>query len=147
MKMTLQEEARVALAAKGLAERHVARVADCPPWRHAAFGLVMAALVASPALPLPLRFAVLVLVLLAIAAIVASDRRRTGMFVNGYRRGKTLVVSIVTLVVVTGLFMVSARAGDAGDVRTPLLLSAVAFVVAIASSIIWQRVFVAELGE
>jgi hypothetical protein len=144
--MTLHEEARAALAAKGMAEQHVARAADCPPWRHAVVGVVMGALVASPALPLPLRFAVLVLVLLGIAAIVASDRRRTGMFVNGYRRGKTLIVSLVMLVALAGLFMVSARAGDAGDVGTPLLLGAVAFVVAIAGSVLWQRVFVAELG-
>ena len=144
--MTYQEDARAALAAKGQAERDLAKAADCPPWRHAVFGAVMGALVASPALPLPLRFGVLVLVLLSIAAIVASDRRRTGMFVNGYRRGKTLIVTGVMLVVLTGLYLASARAGIAGDSEMPLLLGAIAFVAAITGSVVWQRVFVAELG-
>lgn len=143
--MTLHDEARAALAAKGQAQRDLARITDCPPWRHALVGVVMAALVASPALPTPLRFGVMVLVLVGIAGIVASDRRRTGVFVNGYRRGRTLIVSIVMLVALSGLFMASARAGLAGDALTPLLLAAVAFVVAIAGSVIWQRVFVAEL--
>ena len=144
--MTLHDEARAALAAKGQAERDLARITDCPPWRHAAVGLLMAALVASPVLPTPLRFAVLVLVLVAIAGLLAADRRRTGVFVNGYRRGWTLVVSLVMLVALVGLFMLSARAGLAGNSLTPLLLAAVAFVVATAGSVIWQRVFVAELG-
>ena len=141
--MNLHDEARAALAAKGQAQRDLARAADCPPWRHAIVGVVMGALVASPALAMPLRFAVLVL--LAIAATIASDRRRTGMFVNGYRRGRTLVVSIVMLVALAGLFMLSGRAGLACDATTPLLLGGLAFVVAIAGSVIWQRVFVAEL--
>jgi len=144
--MTLQDEARAALAAKGIAQQELARAAVCPPWRHAVFGVVMAALVASPALPLPLRFGALVLILLGIAAIVASDRRRTGMFVNGYRRGKTLIVSLVMLVVLTALYMASARASDAGDFQAPLLLAPVAFVAAVAGSVVWQRIFVAELN-
>ena len=143
--MTTPQEARAALAAKGHAEQQLARAAACPPWRHAIVGVVMGALVASPVLPLPLRFGVLVLVLLGIAAIVASDRRRTGMFINGYRRGKTLIVSAVLLVVLTGLYMASARAGLAGDDQTSLLLAAVACVAAITGSVIWQRVFIAEL--
>jgi hypothetical protein len=144
--MTLHDEARAALAAKGQAERDLARITDCPPWRHAAVGVVMAALVASPVLAMPLRFAVLVLVLVGIAGLMAADRRRTGVFVNGYRLGWTLIVSMVMLVALVGLFVVSARAGQAGDFQTPLLLAAVAFVVATAGSVIWQRVFVAELG-
>ena len=144
--MTLQEEARVALDAKGQAERDLARITECPPWRHALVGVVMAALVASPVLPLPLRFGALVLILIGIFGIMFADRRRTGVFVNGYRRGKTLIVSIVMLVALVGLFSASSRAALAGDFNTPLLLAAAAFVVTTVGSVIWQRIFVAELG-
>jgi hypothetical protein len=144
--MTLQEEAQAALAAKGSAEQNLARAAVCPPWRHAVFGLVMGSLVATPALPLPLRLAAMVLILIGIGLIVRSDRRRMGMFVNGYRRGKTLIVSLAMLAIVLALYLFSARAGVSGDQVTPLLLGAAAFVVSVTGSIIWQRVFVAELG-
>jgi hypothetical protein len=146
MKMTLQEEARVALAAKGKAERDLAKAAHCPPWRHALFGVVMAGVVMTPAVPLPWRFVALALILVGIGLIVASDRRRMGMFVNGYRRGKTLIVSLALLAMILTLYWFSARAGLAGDHATPLFLGAPAFVASVAGSVIWQRVFVAELG-
>ena len=144
--MTLMEEARAALDAKGAAERRLAAAADCPPWRHALFGLVMGALVATPTLALPLRLVALALILFGIAGIVAWDRRRMGMFVNGYRRGKTLIVSFALLAIVLALYLFSARAGLAGDRLTPLLLGVVAFIISVVGSVIWQRVFVRELG-
>jgi hypothetical protein len=146
LKMTLQEEARAALSAKGHAEQDLARVAVCPPWRHALFGLVMGGLVVTPALPLTLRFVAMALILVSIGLIVRSDRRRMGMFINGYRRGKTLAVSLPLLAAVLALYWLSARAGLAGDHVTPLLLGVAAFVVSVLGSVIWQRVFVSELS-
>ena len=144
--MTLKEEARAALDAKGTAEQDLARAAVCPPWRHAAFGLVMGSLVATPALPLPLRLLALALILVGIGLIVRSDRRRMGMFINGYRRGKTLIVSHLMLGFTLALFAISIRASDAGDLVTPLLLGGAAFLVCVIGSVLWQRVFVSELG-
>ena len=144
--MTLMEEARAALDAKGAAERRLAAATDCPPWRHALFGLVMGALVATPTLALPLRLVALAMILFGIAGIVAWDWRRVGMFVNGYRRGKTLIVSFALLAIVLALYLFSARAGLAGDRLTPLLLGVVAFIISVVGSVIWQRVFVRELG-
>ena len=56
-------EARSALEAKQYAEAQIARPATCPPWRHAVFGLMMGGLVATPAIDLPIRIAVLVVLL------------------------------------------------------------------------------------
>jgi hypothetical protein len=144
--MTLQEEARAALDAKGNAERQLAKAADCPPWRHALFGLVMASLIATPALPLPLRLVALAAIFVGIGLIVISDRRRMGMFVNGYRRGKTLVVSIALLVFDLVLYALSVRAEVDGDTNLPLMFAGVAFGVNVIGSIVWQRIFVRELG-
>ena len=144
--MTLQEEALAAIEAKQTAEKRLARAADCPPWRHGVFALLMAALVASTAIPLPLRFAALALILIGVAVIVQSDRRRTGIFVNGYRRGKTRLVTVALLAVLLPLYLYSARAGLAGDTTTALLLAAPTFVVSLIGSVVWQRVFVRELG-
>ena len=116
MTNNMKDEARSALDEMGIAERRLAAAAaDCPPWRHAVFGLVMAASVATPAVAMPARLAVPALVFFAVLMIFQSDGRRTGMFVNGYRRGKTLGLTLGLLVVIMGLLMLSIRAGERGD--------------------------------
>ena len=140
-------DARSALEAKQYAEAQMARAATCPPWRHALFGLMMGGLVATPAFEMPIRISLLVLLLAMIPIIVHSDRRRMGMFINGYRRGKTRVVAVGLLIVELSLYAVSVVRGlDHNDHVTPLLLGIVGVVVGIVGSMIWQRVFVREMG-
>ena len=142
-----RSEALTALDAKRQAESQLARAATCPPWRHAVFGLLMGGLVAAPAVPLPARFAVLIAILAAVPIIIHSDRKRMGMFINGYRRGKTRLVAFGILAVELGLYGVSLYLGDTmHDRLIPLLLGLVGFVIGVAGSKLWQRVFVSELG-
>jgi hypothetical protein len=141
-----QSEALAALAAKEKAQEQLAKAANCPPWRHAAFGLLMAGIVASPAFSFAIRTAILIAVLAAIAILVQSDRKRTGMFINGYRRGRTRMVASGLLIVVLLLYGISTYYGLAlGDSLTPLLLGLAAFLIATVASVIWQRVFVREM--
>ena len=140
-------EALSALDAKRQAEAEMARAATCPPWRHGIFGLLMGALVASPAFDFPIRMLILILILCSIPLIVNSDRKRMGMFINGYRRGKTRVVAIGILVVELSLYAVSVfRAFDHHDHVTPLLLGVSGVLIGIAGSMLWQRVFVQEMN-
>jgi hypothetical protein len=140
-------EAASALDAKRQAEIQMARAATCPPWRHAVFGLLMGALVASPAFDTVPRFAILIAILACIPLIIHSDRKRTGMLINGYRRGKTRLVVAGILIVELGLYFVSLTRGlDRHDRLTPLLLGVVAVLIGIAGSLLWQRVFVREMG-
>jgi hypothetical protein len=140
-------DARSALEAKQYAEAQMARAATCPAWRHALFGLMMGGLVATPAFEMPIRISLLVLLLAMIPIIVHSDRKRMGMFINGYRRGKTRVVAVGLLIVELSLYAVSVVRGlDHNDHVTPLLLGIVGVVVGIVGSMIWQRVFVREMG-
>ncbi|HEX7694984.1 MAG TPA: hypothetical protein VF409_10875 [Sphingomonas sp.] len=144
---TIEEQARIALMAKGAAEQDLARLAVCPPWRHAAFATMMAALVATPAIPLAARFAVLATIFVSIVLILQSDRRRLGVFVNGYRRGKTRLVTFPMLAVILSLYAASCWFGlDQGRPDVSLLLAAVSFAIGYVGSVIWQRVFVRELG-
>ncbi len=141
------DQARAALAAKGTAELNLARLAQCPPWRHAAFGGVEAALVATPAFALPLRFATLAMILIAVALIVQSDKRRLGVFINGYRRGKTRLVTFPMLGLLMIFYGASCYFGLArGEHSVSLALAVPAFVTGWAGSVLWQRVFVRELG-
>lgn len=145
--MTSTEEALAALEAKKSAERQLAAVATCPPWRHAVFGAIVGAIVSAPAFPTVIRMGLIAIVFSAIAIAVQSDRQRLGVFVNGYRKGKTRLVALPMLAVVLGLYALSMWFGDGrADRVTPLLLGSFAFVVGVIGSIIWQRVFVSELG-
>ena len=147
MMTTFEEQARLALMAKGAAEQDLARLATCPPWRHAVFAGMMAALVATPAVPLALRFVLLALIFAAIALVVQSDRRRLGVFVNGYRRGKTRLVALPMLALILLLYAASCYfALDRGQPMISLALAAASFVIGYIGSMIWQRVFVRELG-
>ena len=140
-------EAASALDAKRAAEVQMARAANCPPWRHAVFGLLMGALVASPAFDTVPRFAILVLILCCIPLIIHSDRKRMGMFINGYRRGKTRIVAIGVLIVELALYFVSVTLGlGHDDHTTPLLLGVIGVLIGIGGSLLWQRVFVREMG-
>jgi len=140
-------EARSALDAKQFAEAQMARAATCPPWRHGVFGLMMGGLVASPAFEMPVRMGILAALLLLIPVIIHSDRKRMGMFINGYRRGKTRVVAIGILVVELSLYAVAVVRGlDHHDSVTPLVLGAAGVVIGTIGSMIWQRVFVREMG-
>jgi len=141
-----QTEALSALAAKNVAEAQLARACNCPPWRHAVFGLLMGALVASPAFEIAIRMAILAAILCCIPIIIQSDRKRMGMFINGYRRGKTRVVAIGILAVELSMYALSAYYGmELHNMVIPLLLGAAGVLVGIWGSMMWQRVFVREL--
>ena len=145
--MTIVDQARLALESKSAAERDLSRLALCPPWRHAAFAATEAALVATPALVLPLRFVVLALVGIAVWMIVRSDRRRLGVFINGYRRGRTRLVTFPMLAIFLGLYLSSVHFGLTRQLPAIcVVLAGVAFVVGYVGSMLWQRVFVHELG-
>jgi hypothetical protein len=140
-------EALSALNAKRQAEAQMAKAATCPPWRHAVFGLLMGGLVATPGFDTPVRFAILALLLCCIPLIIHSDRKRMGMFINGYRRGKTRVVAIGILALELSLYAISVVRGlDHHDHITPFLLGVVGVVVGIIGSLLWQRAFVREMG-
>lgn len=144
---TIQDEARFALDAKRAAEHNLATLSLCPPWRHAAFAGLEATLVASPGVSLPLRFLMLALFVVGIVLIVRSDRRRLGVFINGYRRGKTRLVALPLMVLMLGLYLTSVYFGlSRGQPLVCFALALLTFGMAYVGSILWQRVFVRELG-
>lgn len=139
-------DALAALEAKRAAEAQLARACNCPPWRHGLFGLLMGALVVSPAFEQTIRFAMLAAILCCIPLIIHSDRKRMGMFINGYRRGKTRVVALGVLAVELSIYMLSAYYGMVlHNVVVPLALGIGGLVIGILGSMLWQRVFVREL--
>ena len=87
-------DARSALEAKRQAEAQMARAATCPPWRHAVFGLMMGGWLRARPSNCRSESRSWSLLLRRIPIIIHSDRKRMGMFINGYRRGKTRIVAL-----------------------------------------------------
>lgn len=143
--MSTIAEAHEALAQIHASRTQLARVAHCPPARHLAFAALEAGLVLSP-LAAPYQLLAMAPLLLGLVLILRWDRRRLGMFINGYRRGRTRRVMAAFLPMILALYGASVYFVFAKQAIWPsLLLGVVAFGVATWMSVVWQRVFVREL--
>ncbi len=140
-------EARAALDGIDDAQRALALKATyCPPWRHAAFGAIMGALVLGTGLGSLWQGLLLVAAMLGVVLLVADDRRRYGLFVNGYRKGRTLPVTLALLGTMLATMFGEIHAREAGlSLATKFGIAGIAFAVAVAASVVWSRVYRREL--
>jgi len=140
-------EAAEALAAMRASQARLAQAADCPPSRHFAFAALMGGLIATPALPSFYALLAEGVLLLGVALVVRWDRRRTGMFINGYRAGRTRPLTFAILAVVLALYATGFwLARDRGIWWAPLATATVAAGIGYYASMLWQRVFRREMG-
>lgn len=141
------EDARAALESVDDARRELALKATvCPFWRHAAFAAIVAVAVLGTGFDLLPQIALIVAALVATAWLVADDRRRYGMFINGYRRGRTLPVTLALLAATLGAMAFEYGAHFAGlSLAIKLGIAGVAFLLALESSYAWHRAYRREL--
>ena len=124
----------------------LAAASDVPPIRHAAFAALMGGMVASTAVPFPLRFALIAGLFAAIAWIVRWDRRRMGMFINGYRAGKTRWITAALMLATLPLYVLGLwLALDRGIGWAPVPFGVLATALAYGGSVWWCRVFRREM--
>lgn len=140
------DEARAALDAVTNAECSVAAASAAPMWRHFAFAFLLALVILSAAIDHRLRLVPWIFSMAGMVLLLQWDRRQTGMFANGYRRGRTLPLTIVLLIVITGLAFAAIRLNDLGEPMLALLTVPAASGVALLASLKWERIFLAELG-
>ena len=140
-------EAREALAQVSATQVRMAEVVvNYPPWRHALFGALFFVLLGSITISSTVQFASAPFIFLAVYLIVRSDRARMGVFVNGYRRGATLPLSLIMLAVMAGLIIGAMELRVQGySPGAKLALATAAFAIATLFSIYWQRIYVLEL--
>ena len=140
-------EAVAALGAIDGAQAALARAADCPPWRHAAFGALLGNIVMAQGVHAPLSFILLGVSALGGFLIYQSDRRRMGMFINGYRKGATRPLTFVLLAALLLIGWGEIMALPNGlSLATRVAIAAIAAVLAGLMSVAWQRIFRREMG-
>ncbi|WP_066722905.1 hypothetical protein [Sphingomonas pituitosa] len=143
--MSTVAEAQEALAQIHASRAQLARIAHCPPARHFAFAALEAGFVASPAAA-PYQLLAMAPLVIGLVLVLRWDRRRLGMFINGYRRGRTRRVIAAFLPMILALYGASVYFVFARQEIWPsLLLGAATFGLATYMSHVWQRVFVREL--
>ncbi len=141
-------EAADALSAIRTSRRRLVSASDTPPSRHLAFAALMGTLVAAPAVPLPWRFGVMVAIFVGVALVIRWDRRRTGMFINGYRAGRTRKVTFAMLAFSLGLYGVSVWMADGRHMIWPsLVLGSIATIGCWFGSRFWCIVFEREMTD
>jgi hypothetical protein len=142
-----KSEAMTALGTIEGAQAALARAADCPPSRHAAFGLLMGSIVMAQGLKPPLSLALLVLSGIGGLLIFQSDRRRMGMFINGYRKAATRPLTLLLLAAMLLMGWGEIAAHENGlSLATRIGIAAIAGVLAAVASVAWQRTFRREMG-
>ncbi len=141
-----EEEARAALAAVDCAKARLAEAMACPPWRHAAFGALMASLVLAVTVPSPWLLPIQIVSFAGMVLLLRHDRVRYGVFVNGYRRGRTLPVTLGLLAAELGIVLLALPARQL-PFPSPrgLACVAAAFLIATLASVLFQRVWIAEI--
>jgi hypothetical protein len=139
-------EARAALDSATAARAQIAALGLCPPWRHAAFGAIMGLLVGGAGFPAPIQVGCTVVALFGIAFVASYDRRRYGVFINGYRKGATRPLTFALAAVIIALFAIQISLRDRGaSSLAHLAIGLVAFGVATWVSVFWSRVFRREM--
>lgn len=138
-----------ALTAAKASRRSFALAQGHWPWgRHAAFGVLLAGLTAAQAAPTPFNVWADVGLTFVALGIAREDRRRRGVFVNGWRHGRTLWVTlpVVLLAMAAGLLGLWL-ARERGLVWAPVALGAALFPVGTVASKAWEQVYRRELQE
>lgn len=143
-----QGEAAAALASM----REVkARMTKGPRWGwkyHFLFGGLMGSLMAVQALPIVWRFVGLAFCFLAVLLIKKWGRDASGRFINGFRRGRTRIVTVGLLAIFVPVYLVCSWLNFSQQMwQAPLYGGLGMFVIGVIADLIWVKAYDADLAE
>jgi hypothetical protein len=125
----------------------MARRAAAPAWYHLGLGLIVGGLTANQASPLALQIAVTLLLIIALGVLVRLYRRRTGLWVGGFRSERTRGVAVGVLIV--AMVTMGASVWAVQDLRLPILAvvcGVLNFAIVTAAGYLWEAAYRADLG-
>lgn len=136
------------LAEVQAANAELARRAVAPIWYHPTLGLLIGGLVAVQGAPLTFIGAYYAAFGIGIVMLVAAYKKRTGLWISGYRPGRTRVVAI-GLAVTVGLIMVGSLwlQRSAGVTWAMQLGGGITAVIITAGGFVWEAAFRRDLRE
>ena len=140
------DEAKAALGSVEDTRLKMAARMHWPLWRHALAGLYLAVLLGAIVLDNTTRMILIALAVVGLAFVVREDKKRYGMFVSGYQRGRTIWVILANAAVFIAALLAMNSWVENG-VSDPLfwVLTGTVFLVSTALSYIWEVVYRADL--
>lgn len=146
--MTRNEDALRMLAEVEAANTDLAERAKAPTWYHPALGLLIGGMVAVQGLPTAGKIAAYLVFAAGLSLLMRAYKRHTGMWVNGYRAGRTRWVAvglaaITTLCVLMAVWLDRER----GLTYAPLAFGAIAAVIVTIGGFVWEAAFRADLRD
>jgi hypothetical protein len=140
--MTSEQEAVEALAAMRDARVRANTIRRLPFAYHFGFGVMMAGFIVAANLP-NWAFGFAMAGLIAFGALLYQwQRRATGRWINGYRTGRTLPLTILVVAVLVGLLLTSNPEGaPTFNLFTPLQGTLLAFVIGTAFDWLWVKIY------
>lgn len=145
--MTDIDEARAAMAGIRAAEQRLAQRMAWPFWRHLVVGLAMGVLMLGQTLEGGASGLVSLSVMGFVLWLRNDDKKRYGMFVNGWSRGPTLWVSAALMVLAVGacLYVNIGMAEPQREQPAFWMLLAATVAGTTAASYLWQYIYQRDL--
>jgi hypothetical protein len=146
--MTRDEDALRMLAEVQAANNEMAKRAKAPVWYHPALGLLMGGLAAVQAAPIGWQYGYFVVVGVGLWLLVKAYTRKTGMWIYGYRAGRTRIVA-VALATLTGATMLTS--GWLFHFKhitfAPFVAGGIVAVAATVAGFVWEAAFRRDMRE
>lgn len=146
--MTRDEDALRMLAEIRAASTTMAERLKAPVWYHPTLGVLTGGLTAVQVAPLPVMYAYYVAFLVGLTLLVRGYMRKTGMWVYGYRAGRTRIVA-VSLAAITGLLMLNSAWLFRSQHLTwvPLVTALAVAVVVTIGGFAWEAAFRRDMHD
>lgn len=146
--MTRDEDTLRMLAEVEAANADLAERAKAPAWYHPALGLLIGGLCAVQAASVAVMIGYYVVFLVGMALLIRAYKRHTGMWIGGYRAGRTRLVAVGLAVITTGLMLLSAWLfRERHEAVAPLVFGGLIAVFVTIGGFVWEAAFRADLRD
>jgi len=136
------------LAEVQAANAELAKRAVAPIWYHPALGLMVGGLIAVQGSELTFLGAYYAVFSIGLVMLMAAYKKHTGLWINGYRPGRTRVVAIGLAVTVTLIMWGSLWLYRSAGVTWAMVLGGgVSAVITTAGGFLWEAAFRRDLRD
>jgi hypothetical protein len=147
-RLNMNEDALRMLAEVDAAQADMAQRAKAPLWYHPALGLLIGGLIAVQGQATPVMLAVYAAYVAGLVLLMRAYKRRTGLWINGYRAGRTRWVAIgLAALGMLGALISVWLLRERGLTLAPLVFGTIVAVIVTVGGFVWEAAYRADLRD